>query len=63
MADPEQPSERNLGKVAVMIIAIVVACAVAVFIAINVWHRQELKHDQATGENRATEHTPPNYAD
>lgn len=46
-----------------MIIAIVVACAVTVFIGMNVWHGQELKNDQATGENRATEHTPPNYAD
>lgn len=58
MKDPSEPSSRRLGRAAIVIACIVLAMFAIVFAGRNLWHGKELKEDQATGNNVATEHSP-----
>lgn len=61
MTDPRKPPTRRFERAAVIVVGIVLAMFILVFVGRNVWHGEELKQDQATGNNVATEHTGPNY--
>lgn len=43
-------------RAAVFVVCAVIAIIICVFVGLNSWHGQELKEDQATGDNRATKH-------
>ncbi|MFD1107244.1 hypothetical protein [Sphingobium olei] len=55
--DPDRPPTRRMERAAIFTVCVVIAIIICVFVGLNLWHGQELKQDQATGDNRATEHT------
>lgn len=55
--DPDHPSDRRLQRAGFTVVCIILAIIACVFVGFNLWHGEQLKEDQATGENRATEHT------
>lgn len=60
MTDPDHPSSRRLGRAGAWVAALLLAMMLVFFVGRNLWHRDILKEDQQTGENRATsyEETP-----
>ncbi|WP_121115259.1 hypothetical protein [Croceibacterium ferulae] len=57
------PSSRKLGRTAVIVVALLAAMGAIVFVGMNIWHATEVAEDEATGQTRNTEHTPPNFVD
>lgn len=57
------PSSRRLGRAAVLAVALAIAIGAIVFVGMNIWHATEVAEDEATGQTRNTEHTPPNFVD
>lgn len=63
MNEPAKPPRRRLEKAGFAIAGIVILVMFLVFVGRGLWHGEELKEDQATGANSATEHTQPLNAD
>lgn len=57
------PSSRRKGRAAVLFVALLAAMGAIVFVGMNIWHATEVSEDEATGQTRNTEHTPPNFVD
>ena len=57
------PSSRRLGRAAVLVVALFAILGAIVFFGMNIWHATEVSEDEATGQTRNTEHTPPNFVD
>lgn len=57
----EHPSPRRMAKAGLAVATIVIAVIIIIFLARNIWHSEELKDEQMTGNNVATEHTGPSY--
>lgn len=55
--NPDRPPTRRMERAAIFVVCAVIAIIICVFVGLNSWHGQELKEDQAAGDNRATEHT------
>ena len=58
-----QPSSRKLGRAAVLVVALAIAVGGITFVGMNIWHATEVSEDEATGQTRNIEHTPPNFVD
>ncbi|WP_395331820.1 hypothetical protein WBP06_03295 [Novosphingobium sp. BL-8H] len=50
MKDEDKPSSRRLGRAGAFVAGVILLVIVLVFVGRNVWHAEELKHEEQTGE-------------
>ena len=54
MNRPEPPPPpREIGRAAILVLLVVAAIFLIIFFARNIWHAEELKDDQQSGNNVA----------